>query len=216
MGENKILVRIPFDKSNGEFAPSFEQFGVFYREFGKLLTREEREQSEVEFEEGSIKIWISIISLLDFSANFIEAINAPKDIKSKVISTNIHNAFNNNKYQFKCSFIEINNTPATPRDYSEELSKVQKLDRVEYKVIKDRITEEYARDANKNTGPKTIKKCIATATLLEGRGGFKKGYELQFITDIQFCEREVVYIASFIKDGNNWELLDEPMTITQR
>jgi hypothetical protein len=97
MSENKILVRIPFDKSKGEPAPSFEQFGVFYREFGKLLTREEREKSEVEFTEGSIKIWISIISLLDFSANFIEAINDPKDIKSKVISTNMRNNFNNNK-----------------------------------------------------------------------------------------------------------------------
>jgi hypothetical protein len=231
MSENKILVRIPFDKSKGEPAPSFEQFGVFYREFGKLLTREEREQSEVEFTEGSIKIWIAFariaqIALFDQSLDLIERLNNPPTAKDKAISTNISNSFNphhNNASLclFNCSTIYIAGSdgvehPATPKSYDKELSKMQKLDRVEYKVTEDRITEEYARDANKNTGPKTIKKCIATATLLEDRSGFKQGYTLEFETDIKFCEREVLYIASFIKDGKHWELLDEPMTITQR
>ena len=49
---DKILIRIPFDRSKGDPAPSFEQFGVFYREFGKLRTKEERQSSQVYFEDG--------------------------------------------------------------------------------------------------------------------------------------------------------------------
>jgi len=39
----EILIKIPFDRIKDEPAPSFEQFSIFYREFGKLLTKEGRE-----------------------------------------------------------------------------------------------------------------------------------------------------------------------------
>lgn len=232
MGENKILVRIPFDKSKGEPAPSFEQFGVFYREFGKLLTREEREQSEVTFSEGSIKMLIAFariaqIALFDPSLDLIERLNNPQTAKDKAISTNISNSFNphhNNASLclFNCSTIYIAGSdgvehPATPRDFSEELSKMQKLESIKYKVIERKITEETQEKLGKEPTPKKIKKCKALAILLDDEGEFKKGYELQFEVDsLEFCELGKMYVASFIKNGNNWELLNEPMTITQR
>ena len=229
MSENKILVRIPFDKSKGECAPSFEQFGVFYREFGKLLTREEREQSEVEFTEGSIKIWIAFaqFSLFNLAPNLLERLNNPPTAKDKAICTNISNSFNphhNNTSLclFNCSTIYIAGSdgvehPATPKSYDKELSKMQKLESIKYQITELKITEERQEKLGKEPTPKKIKKCKALAILLDDEGGFKKGDELQFEVDsLEFCELGKMYVASFIKDGNNWELLNEPMTITQR
>ena len=231
MSESKILVRIPFDKSKGEPAPSFEQFGVFYREFGRLFTKEEREHSEVTFSDGSIKIWIAFtiaqFELFDASLNLIERLNNPQTAKDKAISTNISNSFNPHHNNislslFNCSTVYFTDRygvehPATPRDYSEELSKMQKLESIKYQVTERKITEEIQEKLGKEPNPKKIKKCKALAILLDDEGEFKKGYELQFEVDsLEFCELGKMYVASFIKNGNNWELLNEPMTITQR
>jgi hypothetical protein len=231
MSENKILVRIPFDKSKGEPAPSFEQFGVFYREFGRLFTKEEREHSEVTFSEGSIKIWIAFtiaqFELFDASLNLIDRLNNPQTVKDKAISTNISNSFNPHHNNtsfcfFNCSTIYCTGSdcvehPVTLKSYDKELSQMQKLESIKYQVTERKITEEIQEKLGKEPTPKKIKKCKALAILLEDEGGFKKGDELQFEVDsLEFCELGKMYVASFIKDGNNWELLNEPMTITQR
>ena len=86
----RILIKIPFDRSKGDSAPSFEQFGVFYKEFGKLLTKEERQNSQVYFEDGSIKmrllLAVSQIALFDFAPTLIEALNNPQTVQHKIIS----------------------------------------------------------------------------------------------------------------------------------
>ncbi len=181
MGESKILVRIPFDKSKGEPAPSFEQFGVFYREFGRLFTKEKREHSEVTFSEGSIKIWIAFtiaqFELFDASLNLIDRLNNPQTAKDKAISTNISNSFNPHHNNtsfcfFNCSTIYFTGSdgvehPVTPKSYDKELSKMQKLESIKYQVTERKITEEIQEKLGKEPTPKKIKKCKALAILLK-------------------------------------------------
>jgi hypothetical protein len=94
---------------------------------------------------------------------------------------------------------------------------MQKLESIKYQITERKITEEIQEKLGKEPTPKKIKKCKALATLLDDEGEFKRGYQLQFEVDsLEFCELGKMYVASFIKDGNNWELLNEPMTITQR
>jgi hypothetical protein len=215
-----IVIEIPFKK--GEPAPSFEQFGIFYKEFGKLLPPEVRENSEIYFEYASIKIFLTIfrVSLITVSANdLINYLTNAPTAEHKQIVTNMYNSgnnnLNNNKFEF--TLIKINNIKIPLKSYQSEFSQDEKtttVSLIQYKIVATCTNIEEERDESETLIQQKIKKVIATAELLENKDGFKKGDKIQFKTEKGFCKRQTIYIASFTIQGReNAELTNDPQIV---